>query len=184
MPLQNGIRPGNFLNQSSFSLLPLQPYFIAEVRCFALFRNYRGSFVSCGRALQWCSHSFDMRALGGGASSVRTDSTMLTGDWNIIHVSFVVLCRIQDPAKYLFNLQNPEMTVKEVAESAVRETVGGSEIRPFSRARGSAPRTPRKSLCRICSTSILAQSDQPRHLVVLFISVMAMWVSLWFAAFS
>jgi modulator of FtsH protease HflK len=76
-----------------------------------------------------------MRALGGGASSVRTDSTMLTGDWNIIHVSFVVLCRIQDPATYLFNLQSPEMTVKEVAESAVRETVGGSEIRPFSRAR-------------------------------------------------
>ena len=108
---------------------------------------------------------------------------MLTGDWNIIHVSFVVLCRIQDPATYLFNLQSPEMTVKEVAESAVRETVGGSEIRPFSRAR-QPPRTPRKSLCRICSTSILARSDQLRHLVVLFISVMAMWVSLWFAAFS
>ena len=44
MPLQNGIRAGNFLDQSSFSLLPLQPYFIAEVRCFALFRNYRGRF--------------------------------------------------------------------------------------------------------------------------------------------
>ena len=44
MPLQNGIRAGNLLDQSSFSLLPLQPYFIAEVRCFALFRNYRGSF--------------------------------------------------------------------------------------------------------------------------------------------
>jgi hypothetical protein len=69
MPLQNGIRAGNFLDQSSFSLLPLQPYFIAEVRCFALFRNYRGSFVSCGRALQWCSHL-----------CVRLDSTMLTGD--------------------------------------------------------------------------------------------------------
>ena len=44
MPLKNGIRTGNFFDQSSFSLLPLQPYFISEVRCFALFRNRRGSF--------------------------------------------------------------------------------------------------------------------------------------------
>jgi len=44
MPLKNGIRTGNFFDQSSFRLLPLQPYFISQVRCFALFRNYRGSF--------------------------------------------------------------------------------------------------------------------------------------------
>ena len=44
MPLKNGIRAGNFLDQSSFSLLPLQPYFVSEIRCFALFRNCRGGF--------------------------------------------------------------------------------------------------------------------------------------------
>ena len=68
---------------------------------------------------------------GGRATRVREESSMLTGDENIIDVSFVVLWRIQDPSKYLFNIQNPETTVKDLAESALRETVGRSESRPL-----------------------------------------------------
>jgi membrane protease subunit HflK len=58
---------------------------------------------------------------GGRATRVREESSMLTGDENIIDVSFVVLWRIQDPGKYLFNIQNPETTVKDLAESALRD---------------------------------------------------------------
>src|SRR5215510_13263430 len=51
---------------------------------------------------------------------------MLTGDENIIDVEFSVLWRIKpgSVSDYLFNVQNPEGTVKAVAESAMREVIG------------------------------------------------------------
>lgn len=56
---------------------------------------------------------------------------MLTGDENIVEINFVVFWRIKDAVKFLFNIQNPEVTVKAVAESAMRDIVGQSEIRPL-----------------------------------------------------
>ena len=56
---------------------------------------------------------------------------MLTGDENIVDVDFVVFWRISDAPKFLFNIQDPEMTVKDVAESAMREIVGQSDIEPL-----------------------------------------------------
>ena len=53
---------------------------------------------------------------------------MLTGDENIVDVGFVVLWNIKDAKEFLFNIQNPEQTVKEVAESAIREVVGKSRV--------------------------------------------------------
>jgi membrane protease subunit HflK len=68
---------------------------------------------------------------GPGVSYVREESLMLTGDENIVDVNFVVFWRIRDAQQYLFNMQNPEVTVKEVAESAMREVVGQSDIQPI-----------------------------------------------------
>ncbi len=70
---------------------------------------------------------------GTTVRDVPEESLMLTGDENIVDVDFSVLWRIQ-PAKvrdYLFNIQNPEGTVKAVAESAMREVVGRSNIQPI-----------------------------------------------------
>ena len=66
------------------------------------------------------------RGVGAGVSYVREESLMLSGDENIVDVNFVVFWRIRDAQQYLFNIQNPEVTVKEVAESAMREIVGWS----------------------------------------------------------
>jgi membrane protease subunit HflK len=58
------------------------------------------------------------------------ESLMLTGDENIVDVEFSVLWRV-DPTHvgdYLFNVQNPEGTVKAVAESAMREVIGRSNV--------------------------------------------------------
>jgi membrane protease subunit HflK len=68
---------------------------------------------------------------GGGVTGVREESLMLTGDENIVDVDFVVFWRIKDAQAYLFNIQNPEVTVKEVAESAMREIVGQNNIQPI-----------------------------------------------------
>lgn len=64
---------------------------------------------------------------------VAEESLMLTGDENIVDVDFVVFWRIKPERvqDYLFNIQNPETTVKEVAESAMREVVGQSNIQPI-----------------------------------------------------
>jgi membrane protease subunit HflK len=63
---------------------------------------------------------------------VPEESLMLTGDENIVDVDFSVLWRIKPNGvgDYLFNIQNPEGTVKAVAESAMREVIGRSEIQP------------------------------------------------------
>ena len=66
-----------------------------------------------------------------GVSDVSEESLMLTGDENIVDVDFVVFWKIKDAAEYLFNIQNPETTVKDVAESAMREVVGKQQIAPL-----------------------------------------------------
>ena len=64
---------------------------------------------------------------------VPEESLMLTGDENIVDVEFTVLWRIKPNgvADFLFNIQNPEGTVKAVAESAMREVIGRSNIQPI-----------------------------------------------------
>src|SRR6185436_11278015 len=69
--------------------------------------------------------------LNAGVRDERAESLMLTGDENIVDIDFVVFWRIKDAEKYLFNIQNPDTTVKEVAESAMREVVGQSNIQPI-----------------------------------------------------
>jgi len=61
------------------------------------------------------------------------ESLMLTGDENIVDVDFSVFWQIKSDgaSAYLFNIQQPEGTVKAVAESAMREVVGRSEIQPI-----------------------------------------------------
>ncbi|MBC6497197.1 MAG: FtsH protease activity modulator HflK [Alphaproteobacteria bacterium GM7ARS4] len=56
------------------------------------------------------------------------ESLMLTGDENIVDINFTVFWRISDAGKYLFNIRNPEQTVKAVAESAMRDIIGQNDI--------------------------------------------------------
>ena len=56
------------------------------------------------------------------------ESLMLTGDENIVDIDFTVFWKIKDAGKFLFNIRNPEQTVKLVAESAMREVIGQTKI--------------------------------------------------------
>ena len=53
---------------------------------------------------------------------------MLTGDENIVDIDFTVFWKIKDAGKFLFNIRDPEQTVKLVAESAMREVIGQTKI--------------------------------------------------------
>jgi len=56
------------------------------------------------------------------------ESLMLTGDENIVDINFTVFWVIKDAQKYLFNIRDPDATVKAAAESAMREVIGHTEI--------------------------------------------------------
>lgn len=74
-------------------------------------------------------------------ADVKEESQMLTGDENIIEIQFVVLWRIDirpdrnGVRNFLFNIRNPEKTIKDAAEAAMREIVGKSEFE-FARTQG------------------------------------------------
>ncbi|WP_232630071.1 FtsH protease activity modulator HflK [Methylobacterium sp. Leaf118] len=73
-----------------------------------------------------------------GSSATRTrdvaeESLMLTGDENIVDLDFEVQWRV-NPLKaedYVFNLANPDGTIKAIAESAMREVIGRRNIQPI-----------------------------------------------------
>jgi len=59
---------------------------------------------------------------------ILSESQMLTGDENIVDIDFVVMWNITDAKNYLFEIRDPEATIKKVAESAMREVIGQSKI--------------------------------------------------------
>jgi membrane protease subunit HflK len=81
--------------------------------------------------------------VGSARSTVGSPDSglMLTGDGSVVDVRFVVFWRIspdKDPTngdtgveQFLFNIAQPETTVREVAESAMREVVGQSSLQPL-----------------------------------------------------
>jgi membrane protease subunit HflK len=56
------------------------------------------------------------------------ESLMLTQDENIIDIKFTVQYHVSDPAKYLFNVRDPDATLRQSTESALREVVGKSKM--------------------------------------------------------
>ncbi|MGC2411314.1 MAG: FtsH protease activity modulator HflK, partial [Stellaceae bacterium] len=64
----------------------------------------------------------------GTSRDLPQESLMLTGDENIVDINFTVFWLIKDAQSYLFNIRNPEGTVKSAAESAMREIVGETPI--------------------------------------------------------
>lgn len=71
------------------------------------------------------------RTRGGGSISSRSissESLMLTGDENIVELNVDAMWHINDLAKYIFNIDSQQETVKSAAESAIREVIGNTEI--------------------------------------------------------
>ncbi|KAF0190471.1 MAG: membrane protease subunit HflK [Gammaproteobacteria bacterium] len=70
------------------------------------------------------------RSLGRGTSDqkVRQESLMLTRDENIVDVKFAVQYKVLEARDYLFNVKDPDATLQQATESAVREIVGKSNM--------------------------------------------------------
>ena len=75
--------------------------------------------------------------IGSGTIRGASAGLMLTGDENIVDITFQVVWNVRDPTEFLFNLSNPTSTIQAVAELAMREVVSRSQLSPIlSRDRG------------------------------------------------
>ena len=61
-------------------------------------------------------------------SSVNYTAKVLTQDINLIDMSLAVQYQLRDPVKFLFQVKDPEQTLREVGEMAIREVVGRSTL--------------------------------------------------------
>jgi membrane protease subunit HflK len=62
---------------------------------------------------------------------VPEESLMLTSDFNIVDLDFVIQWNITNAEDYIFNIENPENTLRKVAQSAIREVVGQTNMFPI-----------------------------------------------------
>ncbi|MGM9652399.1 MAG: FtsH protease activity modulator HflK [Eubacteriales bacterium] len=59
---------------------------------------------------------------------VAKESKMITGDYNIVNVDFFVEYKISDPVKYLYNSSQPELILKNLVQSQIRNVIGSTSV--------------------------------------------------------
>ena len=63
-----------------------------------------------------------------GSYSVEDESKMISGDYNIVNCDFFVEYKISDPVKYLYNSQNPDLILKSLAQSHIRNVISSYTV--------------------------------------------------------
>ena len=63
-----------------------------------------------------------------GGSVNKNESAMITGDYNIVNVDFFVEYKISDPVQYLYSSNDPELILRNLIQSQVRNVVGSSTV--------------------------------------------------------
>ena len=63
-----------------------------------------------------------------GYAPKSNESTMITGDYNIVNVDFFVEYKISDPVEYLYSSNNPELILRNLIQSQVRNVVGSTSV--------------------------------------------------------
>ena len=64
----------------------------------------------------------------GSYTTKTNESTMITGDYNIVNVDFFVEYKISNPERYLYSSNNPEMILRNLIQSQVRNVVGSTSV--------------------------------------------------------
>lgn len=99
--------------------------------------NFKIPFMETARIVpveRQLKQEFGYRTIDSGIQSqyrkagYQDESLMLTGDLNLADVEWVVQYRISDPYKYLFKVRNPEKTLRDMAEAAMRQVVGNRTV--------------------------------------------------------
>ncbi|NAZ35486.1 FtsH protease activity modulator HflK [Rubellimicrobium sp. CFH 75288] len=81
------------------------------------------------------------------AARAEESGLMLTTDANIVDIGFQVVWNVADPEQLLFNIRDPELTVRAVSESVMREIMAASNLAPIlNRDRGIIADTARERI--------------------------------------
>lgn len=97
--------------------IPLGIERLDKVKVERIFKEEFGfRTVQPGTRTRYSQDSFDVESL------------MLTGDVNVLEVTWVVQFKIKDPVKFLFNLRNPRETVRALSEAVMRQVIGDSSV--------------------------------------------------------
>ncbi len=83
--------------------------------------------VNKSRRIEIGYRSNSIGSLSNG-SDITNESMMLTGDENIVELNVDVMWSISDLSQYVFNVKEPEDTVKAAAESSIRDVIGNTPI--------------------------------------------------------
>ncbi len=70
----------------------------------------------------------EIRTIDIGSANAESENLVLTGDQNIIDLAYSVRWNIRNPELYLFQLSDPDATVREVAESAMRSVIASVSL--------------------------------------------------------
>ncbi len=76
------------------------------------------------KASQQFSVGYDI----GSGQSIYKESFMITSDYNFVNVDFYFEYQITDPVKYFYASEDPELIVKNLAQSYIRDTVGSHTV--------------------------------------------------------
>lgn len=99
--------------------------------------NFKAPFIEEVRYVpveRQLKHEFGYRTTSAGVRSryqkagYTDESLMLTGDLNLADVEWVVQYRVSDPYNFLFKIRNPEQTLRDISESAMRQVVGDRTV--------------------------------------------------------
>lgn len=123
------LRFGEYVRTESAGLHYHAPFPIEKVIKLRVTDRYRTELGY--RTERSSTRSAFSRGFGRGKASSSNNTRevlMLTGDENIVDVNVEVQWQISDAEKYLFNVFDPKSTVKDSAESAIREVVGTTPL--------------------------------------------------------
>jgi len=97
------------------------------------------------------AHQIDIGLVSSGSRrGSSANSLMLTGDENIVELGFSVFWQIKEAPDYLFNIEDPEITLAAVAESSMREIVGKNNLQDIiTERRGQIEEEARESIQKI-----------------------------------
>lgn len=76
------------------------------------------------KASQQFSVGYDLKT----DASIHKESFMITSDYNFVNVDFYFEYYITDPVQYFYAAENPEVIVKNLAQSYIRDTVGSHTV--------------------------------------------------------
>jgi len=90
-----------------------------------------------GLNLKWPSPIERMIPVETTSKQTVDEVRMLTRDENIVQINFTVQYSVVDAEKYLFSTASPDETLKQAAESAVRQVIGSSDMDTILSSHGS-----------------------------------------------